>query len=503
MANQRVLCAVLFSLLYASAWLGQGLGLSFTAWVAFVPLFWALDTPLSTKQKIGLALAAMALAHVLAFSWFLTVADNQSTVWLFSAFECLMAGMPLAIFLLLRKTTIAASLKTNDWFLLPFIFGLWEWLWHHSGAKMAFFMVGVGNSQVGLPFFIQWIDILGVEAVSAWVVLVNVLIYKSLHLEPQSPPSVSWARLAKNLAWAFTFPIVYGFYQYQHYTNLENPSKALTLTLFRLDVKPTGRHFNEQLRQDMGNLERLVHLTDSIVEAERTQERSKSDAFIWYEGAYQQGIGKVDTFVQQVVNDAQTPILTGATLFNTENKQWDINATVVLSPNKPLSAPSVKQFFVPHWEDHLQQNRATRLHTIHNKKGVQFNIATPICFEQNVPDFWANAVRMGAEAFIHVAYEAWFGNTLGREPQVSNITALRCMETKRWCARTSNGGATAIFNPLGQRVSDTEGSVLQGQIFKNDVQTLHVQWPYLGIVVLILGLVMPFKILARKRHRFK
>ena len=487
MANQRLLCAALFSLLYATAWLGQGIGLSFTAWVAFIPLFWALDTPLSTKQKIGLALGAMSVAHVLAFSWFLTVADNQMTVWLFSAFECVMAGMPLVIFLLLRKTALVAKLNTHDWFLLPFIFGLWEWLWHHSGVKMAFFMVGVGNSQVGLPFFIQWIDILGIETVSAWVVLVNVLIYKSLTVKPQYTPSVSWIKLFRNLAWAFTFPVLYGFYQYQHYTKPEIASKALTLTLFRLDVQPTGRHFNEQLKQDIVNLERLVHLTDSVAEVERTHQQPKSDAFVWYEGAYQQGIGKVDTFVQQVVNDAQTPILTGSTLFNTENKQWDINATVVLSPLKPLSAPSVKQFFVPHWEDHLQQNRAMRLHPLKNQHDTLFNIATPICFEQNVPDFWANAVRMGAEAFVHVAFEAWFGNTFGREPQVSNITALRCIETKRWCARTSNGGATAIFNPLGQRIADTEGSVLQGQIFKNDVQTLYVQLPYLGFFTLILG----------------
>jgi apolipoprotein N-acyltransferase len=490
MTNQRLICAALFSILYALAWIGQSFGLSFTAWLAFVPLFWALDTPLSMGRKMGMAAGAMALAHVLAFSWFLTVSDNRASVWSFSAFECLMAGMPLVLFIGLRSRFFTHFSNKNDWFLLPFLFGFWEWAWHHSGLSVAFFMVGVGNSQIGLPFFIQWLDILGIEAVSTWVVLVNVLIYKSLSFSVKMPPSVNGRKLATNMVLAFIFPVFYGFYQYSKYQNLPKQEAGLNLSLFRLDVKPTGRHFNEILEQDTRNLEKIIHLTDSIADAERQGKIPPNDLMVWYEGAYVQGISKVDTFVQQVVNDAQTPILTGATLLDTFQKRWNINATVVLSPNKPMSPPSVKQFFVPHWEDHLQQHLGTRLHTIKNQTGTSFNIAAPICFEQNVPDFWSNAVRKGAEAFVMVAFEAWFGNTVGREPQVSNITALRCIETKRWCARTSNGGATAIFNPLGQRVATTEGTVLHGKIFKNDSLTVLVQFPYLGIGVLLMGFLV-------------
>lgn len=480
---------LLFAILYALAWLGQGYGLSFTAWFAFVPLFFVLDGKRSLRQKIFLSLIAMSLAHVLAFSWFLTVPQNTGFVYAFSLLECLLAGMPLVLFLRLKTIGHIGRVRVDSWWLLPFLFGFWEWSWHYSGAKIAFFMVGVGNSQAGLPFFIQWLDIVGIEGISCWVVLINVAIYKSLIFKPlQKHPSVNGQLLVVRLGLAFVFPISYGFYQYAKYEQTPSDKDALHISLFRLDALPTGTHsFQEDLTFQIRYMEKMVHLTDSIVAQEKENAKPKSDLFVWYEGCFFQGIPKIDSFVQQVVNDANTPILTGATIFNPAAKLWNINATLLLSPNKPFSTPSVKQYFVPYWERDLVQNGKSHLFEIQNQYNKTFRIATPICFEQNVPDFWLTAARNGAEAFVQVAYEAWFGNTLGREPQISNITALRCIETKRWCARTSNGGATAIFNPLGQRIANANGATLDGKISNNNEITLLVRFPYLGILVMCCG----------------
>jgi apolipoprotein N-acyltransferase len=86
----------------------------------------------------------------------------------------------------------------------------------------------------------------------------------------------------------------------------------------------------------------------------------------------------------------------------------------------------------------------------------RFTVGAPICFEQNAPWLWNRMARLGAEGFIQVSFESWFGKTYFQK-QVAYITRLRAIETRRAVARCSNGGLTFFVDPFGRIYSPAPG----------------------------------------------
>jgi apolipoprotein N-acyltransferase len=86
-----------------------------------------------------------------------------------------------------------------------------------------------------------------------------------------------------------------------------------------------------------------------------------------------------------------------------------------------------------------------------------FTVGVPICFEQNAPWLWNRMVRLGAEGFIQVSFESWFGKTYFQK-QVAYITRLRAIETRHGVARCSNGGLTFFVDSFGRIYSQAPDS---------------------------------------------
>jgi apolipoprotein N-acyltransferase len=78
--------------------------------------------------------------------------------------------------------------------------------------------------------------------------------------------------------------------------------------------------------------------------------------------------------------------------------------------------------------------------------------ATFICYESIFPDEVLQFVRNGAELFVNISDDAWYGPT-GAPGQHLNMARMRAIENGRWLLRATNNGITASISPLGEVVA--------------------------------------------------
>ena len=79
-------------------------------------------------------------------------------------------------------------------------------------------------------------------------------------------------------------------------------------------------------------------------------------------------------------------------------------------------------------------------------------IGTFICYESIFPDEVLRFARNGAELFVNISNDGWFGES-GAPGQHLNMARMRAIENGRWLLRVTNTGITASISPLGQVVA--------------------------------------------------
>ncbi|HEY7193259.1 MAG TPA: hypothetical protein VH439_05915, partial [Gemmatimonadales bacterium] len=98
----------------------------------------------------------------------------------------------------------------------------------------------------------------------------------------------------------------------------------------------------------------------------------------------------------------------------------------------------------------------------------------------------------GANFFINVTNDAWFGTTSAPAQHASHLV-LRTIETRMGIARAANSGITEFVDPLGHAYAATkmnETAAVAGVLRTSDVIPLYVRlgdWVGTLVVVLTLG----------------
>ena len=75
-----------------------------------------------------------------------------------------------------------------------------------------------------------------------------------------------------------------------------------------------------------------------------------------------------------------------------------------------------------------------------------------ICYESIFPDEVRVFADRGAEVFLNISNDGWFGDT-GAPFQHLNMARMRAIENRRWLLRGTNTGITASIDPYGRVVS--------------------------------------------------
>jgi len=123
-------------------------------------------------------------------------------------------------------------------------------------------------------------------------------------------------------------------------------------------------------------------------------------------------------------------------------------------------------------------------------------MGTFICYEAIFPDEVRQFARNGAEVFVNVSNDGWYGEG-GAPWQHLNQARMRAVENDRWLLRDTNTGITAVIDPYGRVVAEApRNQRIQLQAAYSLVETTtfytrHGDWfPLLCAIITLLGLLL-------------
>jgi apolipoprotein N-acyltransferase len=123
-------------------------------------------------------------------------------------------------------------------------------------------------------------------------------------------------------------------------------------------------------------------------------------------------------------------------------------------------------------------------------------VGTFICYEAIFPDEIRQFARNGAEVFVNVSNDGWYGEG-GAPWQHLNQARMRAVENDRWLLRDTNTGITAVIDPYGRVVAEVprnQRTQLQAAYSLEETMTFytrHGDWfPLLCAIITLLGLLL-------------
>ncbi len=125
-----------------------------------------------------------------------------------------------------------------------------------------------------------------------------------------------------------------------------------------------------------------------------------------------------------------------------------------------------------------------------------------ICYESIFPDEVRLFAERGAEVFLNISNDGWFGDT-GAPYQHLNMARMRAIENRRWLLRGTNTGITASIDPYGRVVAQAprhQRTFLDAPYaFRSDTTfyTRHGDlFAYLCAIITVVALVVRFSFRA-------
>ena len=113
-----------------------------------------------------------------------------------------------------------------------------------------------------------------------------------------------------------------------------------------------------------------------------------------------------------------------------------------------------------------------------------------ICYETVFADEVREFARLGAEVFVNISDDGWYGDT-SAPWQHLNMARMRAIENRRWLLRDTNSGVTAAIDPYGrvtQSISRHVTDALPAQYgFRSDVTFYTAHGDVFAWLCAILG----------------
>ncbi len=129
------------------------------------------------------------------------------------------------------------------------------------------------------------------------------------------------------------------------------------------------------------------------------------------------------------------------------------------------------------------------------RRAGDHRIGTFICYESVFPNFVRKFAAGGAEVFINISNDGWFGGSAAREQHLS-IVRMRAAENRRWILRSTNDGITATIDSAG-RLRGMLPPFVEAASYASfnyiHEKTVYSRWgdwfPWLCATIAVMGLV--------------
>jgi apolipoprotein N-acyltransferase len=460
-------------------------------------LFAAIETTSRHRTFLrGWLFGTLAAGFHFFWLWFLIVPVEPATRVLLNLGVAVLFG-----YLGLYVGVFALVVRRLGLWTAPFAWALLEFA--RSTLQIAFPWNFIGYSMTPYPALIQPAALGGVYLVSAWVVLVNILVYRII-LPLRQPTR---RRLAFIAGLALTF--------------------ALPLVLWAARIAPLAPWFSVAIVQpnvapdDKGNSESRERIQADLIRLTRTAAVSAPDLIIYPETATLTDVTRSSSIgdaVRHLVDSLNVEIITGTPLWDEPHGTWH-NGAVLLRPGEDsVRQRHYKLRLVPFSEkipyvdevpvlrrligtaDMGNWSRGRELLVINWRLGTASCL---VCYEAIFPDLAREFVRRGSRLHAVVTNDGWFGRLPGIH-QHAELAVMRTVETGAPMIRSANNGISFIVDPFGRVLAKTglfEQTVLTGDVPEPLPPTPYVRWGD-WFIRLSLGIIIAaatFRLVRRTR----
>ena len=457
--------------------------LGLLAWIALVPLHWALDGK-TKSQAFWIGWLSGTIAFTGMMAWVVTAMNTYGKVPLVISYGLMLL---LTAYLGLYVGLYSAGAV---WFqiLIP-RYGLFALpcLWVTLELIRTYVLSGLpwgllGYSQYRQIEVIQIADHMGVYGVSFLIVLVNVALAELLSwlmplLRRFRPAKLPWELVATTallvtLSWEYGLGVLSG----APFSDI--PHSAISVGVVQPNIDQAVK-WDTAYREE--TLARFDRLTEQLGRA--------TDLVIWPEAATPFVFEREPIYQLQLIalaNRAQAPILFGSpTLrFYPDRRPYLLNSAYLLSPDGQLLGRYDKHHLVPFGEyipfkssllfflDKLvegigdfEAGPGPTILTLTPKpqsaavgmagttiRSVKFGVA--ICYEVIFPNLVRQFATNGAEFLVTVTNDAWFGPSAAASQHFSMVV-FRSVENHLAFARSANTGISGFIDPFGRIVEAT------------------------------------------------
>ena len=457
--------------------------LGLLAWIALVPLHWALDGK-SKAQAFWIGWLSGTIAFTGMMAWVVTTMNTYGKVPLVISYGIMLL---LTIYLGLYVGLYSAGAV---WFrtLIP-RYGLFAvpCLWVSLELVRTYVLSGLpwgllGYSQYRQLEVIQIADHMGVYGVSFLIVLVNVALAEFLSwlmplLRGFRPARLPWALVAMatllvTLSWEYGLATLSGA------PTSDIPRSSISVGVVQPNV-------DQAVKWDTAHREEILARFDRLTE----QLGRSTDLVIWPEAATPFVFEREPAYQLQLIalaNRAQAPILFGspALRFYPDRRPYLLNSAYLLSPDGQLLGRYDKHHLVPFGEyipfkssllfflDKLvegigdfEAGTGPTVLTLTPKarsptagmvgtmpRPINFGVA--ICYEVIFPNLVRQFAANGAEFLVTVTNDAWFGSSSAASQHFSMVV-FRSVENHLAFARSANTGISGFIDPFGHIIEAT------------------------------------------------
>lgn len=433
--------------------------LGWLAWVALVPLLWAIRAA-SVRQAFALGYLAGAVAFAGIFSW---IRIYGLPAWiLLSAYMALWTGAFAGLY---RWLSVGRSAAVGLW-TVPLLWTSLEYL--RSIGPLGFPWALLGVTQHATVPVMQSARVAGVFGVSFVLALGNAAFASVLSTRRLRVAIAAAAVVAAAVGW--------GAQQAQR-----DFPRALVAAALQSDDSPREKFDPALASEQMVSLKRLVE----------TAGRESARLVVFPETAV-----PVDVFGPRGALDdlGRWARRARATLIAGSLEGGVSNIAVAVAPSGQAVDRYDKVRLVAFGEAGIRPGaRHTPLWTPEGRVGVA------ICFESIFPQVARDLVRGGAEVLAVITNDgvlagpSRFGRAAGPAQHAAHAP-LRAVESGRWVIRAANAGVSMIIDPTGRvRASSPAGKVtaLVDRVALSQRLTPYARWGdvFAGAVLVALGVL--------------
>ncbi len=419
--------------------------------IALVPLLYSIEDVSPKKAfKYGYIWGMIFYLGLIYYIAWVTVPGMIATVLVLSLIPAF--GSMVFERLLARNRWIAIVFVPLFFVAVNWLFTMSElnYPWCDFGYALDYYLI-----------MIQAADLGGVYLISILILFFNMIIYVSISPKFEMTSGTQW-KLRSGSLLIVAFLLVYGGFRLSG-SNDKSAGNSLKVGMIQSNM-------TEDLKWDPQNLQMNF---DRHFALSRKAVSQGASFLVWPETAIpayilqeKQKYYKIKAFVDSL----NVPILTGIPYYETvgPNQYIYFNSAALLKPYKEGYTLYSKVHLVPVSERipfsdrfkilkdiHLGQAdfSSGREQTVFSLNGFKF--ATLICFESAFPGYCRDFAKKGAQFFVVITNDMWFGRTSLME-QHAMMSVFRAVENRIPVVRAGNTGVSMAVNKWGRILTKSD-----------------------------------------------